>query len=77
MQKKENYKFKKFLIDNIPDFLLTILVIAVPLGIILILSKIITKATDIIAYYGFCFTIFSVLYAAIQFRSNHDTRHDQ
>jgi len=65
-------KFVNYVKTHITGFLFVVLLIVVPLGIVLTYLKIITKVTDIIAYYGFCFTIFSILYAAIQFRSNHD-----
>jgi len=65
-------KIINFLKEHMTGILFIVLLIVVPLGIVLIKYKIITEVTDIIAYYGFCFTVFSILYAAIQFRSNHD-----
>ncbi len=49
-----------------------LLAVAILVGLGLQLNGVLKEIQDVISYYGFSLTIFTVFFAAIQFRANHD-----
>ena len=65
-------KFINWLRAHLKKILFCVLILSIAYGVILIKSGNLFTNTDKIQYFGFVFTAFSILYAALEFRSNHD-----
>lgn len=65
-------KIKCHLLKYLPTYLLIAFIVSVGVGVLLIVYNKISDSSDMIRYFGFTFTIFSVLLVVLQFRSTRD-----